>query len=164
MDTIIPRHKWNILRCLGCFLPRLTCIQRTFIRKQLKERYCATCGEYIYNPFKRRKIRHYHYHQGYKYKYIPILCERLVLYPSIQLVEWTRRFPNVMRLIISEKDMYFYNTMKPRYTHRIPAMRLWSMEEWNLMHPDIPLRADTGMKRIVQSPTHDPMFTPGLVI
>lgn len=163
METIIPRHKWNILQYMQGALPNLSCLQKKLIRKQLNERYCATCGEYIYNPFKRRKIRHYHYHQGYKYKYIPIICERLVLYPSTQLVEWTRRFPNVMKLAISEKDIYFYDTIKPRYTHRIPAMRLWTMEEWNLIHPDIQLRPEDGMKRIDRT-TCDPMFTPGLAI
>lgn len=163
METI-PRHKWNIIRYMGCPLPDLTSLQKSFIRKQLNDRYCPICGEYIYNPFQRRKIRHYHYRQGYKFKYIPILCERLVMYPSVQLVEWTRRFPNVMRLIISEKDMYFYNTVKPRYTHRIPAMRLWTMEEWNLMHPEVPLRPEDGLKRIVSTTKCDPMFTPGLAI
>lgn len=160
---VIPRHKWEILRYMGPPLPVLTALQKGVLRKQLEEKYCHRCGEYIYNPYRRRKIRHYH-HRLSKARCQPLLKERLLLHTQSRLVEWTRRFHNVMRLVITPQDMDFYKTRMPRFLHRIPALRMWTMEEWNLLHPDIPVRVEDGLRRLVHNPPVDLLHTPNLVL
>lgn len=131
--NIANRHKWNILKFIGCKLPALSTLQKEIIRKQLDERYCSICGEYIYNPFRKRKIKHYH--SIHNEKFTPLVQKRLLIHPHTQLVEWTRYFPNVMKLIVSDADLFFYNNLKPVFIHRIPSVRMWTIEEWNDLYP-----------------------------
>lgn len=160
---IISRHKWDIVGYVGSALPKLSTLQKEMLRKQLEERYCPTCGEYIYNPFRKRKIRHYH-HLRRKHKFVPILQQRVHVHPRHQLVEWTRQFPHVMRLLISEKDLLFYRNVKPYFIHRIPVVRMWTIDEWNSLYPTIPIWKDDCVQR-VQSIRHlDYLYTPDLMI
>lgn len=164
MDDIIPRHKWNILGYIGSPFHNLTALQKNVLRKQLNEKYCHCCGEYIYNPYRKRKIRHYHHHR-YTVRYKPILYERILIYPQTQLVEWTRRFPHVMRLVLSEKDMFFYNNFRSRFVHRIPSLRMWTIDEWNTIYPDAEIDADDCLKKLINHrTTMDIMHTPSLVL
>lgn len=164
---LITRHKWMILDYIGCCLPVLTNLQKAIIRQQLEERYCPHCGEYIYNPYKRRTIKHYHHSIYKKLKGKHLFYERMVVHPQSQLVEWTRRFPHVMRLVISERDYFFYNVMKPQFIHRIPALRMWTIGEWNLLYPEIPIKKDDVYKSITHSTKGDNLdylYTPHLVL
>jgi len=131
--NVINYHRWNILKFVGCALPTLSTLQKEIIRKQLNERYCPTCGEYIYNPFRKRKIKHYHSLRNHKFTYI--IQKRLLIHPHNQLVEWTRHFPNVMKLIVADADLFFYNDSKPRFVHRIQSVRMWTIDEWNNLYP-----------------------------
>lgn len=162
MQDITPRHKWNIIRYLGCPSPMLSAFQKKMLRKQLDERYCPRCGEYIYNPFNKRKIRHYH-NPRLKHKFLPLLQERLLVHPRNQLVEWTRKFPHVMRLIISEDELLSYKNTRPQFIHRTPSARMWTIEEWNLLYPDVYIWKDDCIQRI-RHPTHlDVLWLPDLV-
>jgi len=134
MNDATTHNKWNIIKFVGCPLPTLSTFQKEIIRKQLNERYCSTCGEYIYNPFRKRKIKHYHLLRNH-HKFTPLIQKRLLIHPRHQLVEWTRHFPNVMKLIVSGADLYFYNKYKPQFVRRIPSVRMWSIEEWNNLCP-----------------------------
>lgn len=163
MDNLVPRHKWEILSFIGSPFPILTAIQKEVLRKQLDQKYCRRCGEYIYNPYRKRKLRHYH-HMGYTIRSKPLLQERLLIHPRSHLVEWRRRFPNVMRLIISESDMFFYNILRPKFVHRIPSLRMWTIDEWNISYPNIMIQEDAGMKRLVNLPMMDTLYTPTLVL
>lgn len=160
---MISRHKWNILQYVGSAIPEMTALQKQMIRKQLEERYCPQCGEYIYNPFRRRKIRHFH-HLRKKHKFTPLLQERIHIHCHHQLVEWKRRFPHVMRLLIVEKDLFFYKNMKPYFVHRIPALRMWTVEEWNTLHPTIYIWKDAGIQQLVSLRLTNLMYTPDLMI
>lgn len=160
---ILPRHKWNILRYVGCALPPLTGIQREIIRNQLSTRYCPECGEYIYNPFKRRRIRHYHRLLRVN-KYQNISHQRIIIHPNHQLVEWTRRNPSVMKLLINDDDIYFYNNMKPCFIHRIPAVRMWTIDEWNTLYPNYAISKTDCLKRLGLLCGTDPLWTPDVVI
>lgn len=159
-----PRHKWNIIKYVGCALPNLSAFQKSIIRKQLNERYCPECGEYIYNPFNKRKIRHYH-HLRTKHKFNAIAHERLRIYPHNQLVEWTRRSPFVMKLITSEEELVFYRGAKPRFVHRIPSLRMWTIDEWNILHPSIYIWKDECFQRLSDKNNGvDFLWTPDLVL
>ena len=163
MKEVKPIHKWHILQYIGCALPQLSSLQKEMIRKQLQDRYCPECGEYIYNPFRRRKIRHLHHLQKKK-KFVPLLQKRVFIYPHNQLVEWTRHFPNVMKLLISEKDLFFYKSFKPQFIHRIPAVRMWTIDEWNTLHPTIYIWKHDCIQRIQYTKHIDCLFTPDLMI
>lgn len=160
---IIPRHKYNVLQYLGSAYPKLSIFQKEIIRKQLDERYCSFCGEYIYNPYRRRRIRHYH-HLRKKAKFVPLIRQRLSIHPRNQLVEWTRRFPNVMRLLTSEKQLLYYQGCKPHFVHRIPAVHMWTIDEWNLLYPTIFIWKHDGSQRIGYTNYLDYLFTPDLVV
>lgn len=156
------RHKWMVLDYIGGALPPLTLLQKTIIRKQLDERYCPQCGEYIYNPYRKRNIRHYH-HLHTKLKFEHLFNERILVHPQSKLVEWRRKFPNVMKLIISEKDLYFYNIIKPQFIHRIPALKMWTIEEWNITYPTISIEKEDGLTRFYYK-GHNTLFTPDLIM
>lgn len=161
---MIPRHKWNIIKYIGCAVPKLSALQKVIIRKQLNERYCPECGEYIYNPFSRRKIRHYH-HLRVKHKFTPLAQERLRIYPSNQLVEWTRRSPHVMKLMLSQEDLVFCRGLKPRFIHRIPAVRMWTIDEWNILHPSVHIWKHDCLQRIKNLDGHvDLLWAPDLLV
>ena len=161
--NMIQRHKWNIVRYFGCALPVLTTFQKEIVRKQLEERYCPKCGEYIYNPFRQRKIRHYH-HALPRYRFNTLPQKRLLIHARHQLVEWTRHFPRVMRLIISEDDLFFYRGIKPHFVHRIPSLRMWTIDEWNTLHPDIPIFKYDCLRRIQHPINLDVLWSPDLVL
>lgn len=160
---VIPRHKWNILDYIGSVLPPLSALQKEMIRKQLEERYCPECGEYIYNPFRRRKIQHFHHLQK-KHKFVPLLQKRVLIHPHNQLVEWTRHFPKVMKLMTLERDIFFYKNFKPQFIHRIPAVRMWTIDEWNTLHPTIYIWKEDCIQRIQYTKDMDCLFTPDLII
>lgn len=159
---IVPHHRWKVIRYIGCALPVLSAFQHEIIRKQLDERYCPHCGEYIYNPFRRRKIRHYH-HLKKKHQFVPLVEQRLVIHPQHFLVEWRRRFPDVMKLILTEKEMFFYNHIKPQFIHRIPALRMWTIDEWNTLNPTLYIWKTDGLTKIKLTPDHEILYTPDLV-
>lgn len=160
---ILPRHKWEIIRFMGCPFPKLACFQKEIIRKQLEERYCSRCGEYIYNPYAKRKIRHYHTYR--KYKYTPLFMKRIKIHPKTQLVEWTRHFPHVMRLLHSSADIVFYGATKPRFSQRIPSLRMWSIDEWNLTYPTMSIwKEDALLGYSARNRVVDVLMTPNLLI
>lgn len=160
---VIPRYQWKILQYIGCAFPQLSALQKEMIRKQLEERYCPECGEYIYNPFRRRKIRHFH-HLRKKHRFVPLLEKRILIHPHNQLVEWTRHFPKVMKLLILERDVFFYKSFKPQFIHRIPAVRMWTIDEWNTLHPTIYIWKHDCIQRIQYTKHIDCLFTPDLII
>lgn len=162
-QKLFTRHKWNILRYIGTALPRLTALQKELIRNQLNTRYCPECGEYIYNPFKRRRIRHYHRLLRLN-KYQRISQQRITIHPNHQLVEWTRRNPLVLKLMINDDDICFYNNMKPRFIHRIPAVRMWTIDEWNILYPNHYIWKTDCLKRLGTLTGTDPLWTPDLVV
>lgn len=161
--TMIPRRKWNILQYIGCPLPVLTAFQKTIIRQQLDQRYCPECGEYIYNPYRKRKIVHHHSRRR-KFNYEPLMKQRILIHSKIQIVEWRRRFPRVMRLITSERDMMFYNNMKPHFIRRIPALRVWSVDEWNIDYPEFFIYKEDRFITLMCSPPKDVLQTPHLLL
>lgn len=168
MKKLVTRHKWMVLDYIGCAVPPLTSLQKSMIRKQLEERYCPHCGEYIYNPYKKRKIKHYH-HSLYKKveSWKHPFYQRIAIYPQCQFVEWQRRFPHVMRLMISDRDLFFYHAIKPQFIHRIPAVRMWSIDEWNLLYPHLPIKKDDGYKRLCSTSfpiSLDFFYTPNLAV
>lgn len=72
-----------------------------------------------------------------------------------------------MRLILSEKDLFFYNdTIKPQFIHRIPAVRMWTIDEWNILHPHVHIKKEDNYKRLAHSPNNklDLLYTPELVV
>lgn len=162
---VISRHKWKIIRYIGSPIPVLSSLQKTTIHKQLDKKYCHQCGEYIYNPYRKRKIRHYHNYHRCSHHYKPLMSERIVIHNRSHLVEWTRRFPNVMRLIISTEDIVFYNNIPQYFVHRIPALRMWTIEEWNMNYPEIRIQTEDGLRRLLpHNFPSDPMFIPSLVL
>ena len=158
--NVLPTHKWDILRYVGCALPQLTAIQKRILREQLDQRYCPVCGEYMYNPYRLRSIRHYH-HLIRKHRFIPLFQKRILIHVHNQLVEWTRRFPQVMRLLISEKNLAF---SPPQFVHRIPAVRMWTIDEWNLLYPILPIWKDGCSKRLNGPHPVDCLYTPNLLV
>ena len=160
---VMPRHKWEILQYLGCALPKLSALQKGMIREQLDRRYCSHCGEYIYNPFRRRNIRHFH-HLHRKHRFVPLLQQRVFIHAHTQLVEWTRRFPHVMRLLISETDLSFYRGFQPQYVHRLCAVRMWTVDEWNTLYPTLPIGREDCLQRIKRTDHIDCLYTPDLVL
>lgn len=158
--NILPRHIWDVIRFMGCPWPKLCGFQKEVIRKQLDERYCSRCGEYMYNPFTKRKIRHYHHPR----KYINLLTRRLRIHPRTHLVEWTRHFPRVMRIIHSSTDIFFYGAVKPRFSKRIPSLRMWSIDEWNVMYPKLYIQEEEGLLRYSKPKGGmDILLTPDLI-
>jgi len=106
----------------------------SMIRMHLDRNYCDVCGEYIYNPFFDRRIRHFH-SRRYRQRHIPLLQQRLRIYNNHMMVEFERRFPRVMTLPLEEdedEDILFL-----RRAARIPALQLWTLEEWNLLYPSM---------------------------
>lgn len=158
METTARRNKWNIVRYIGPVLPKLSGLQNCIIRKQLTERYCHLCGEYIYNPYHNRQVKHYH-HLKYHYKYTPLFEKRVLIHPQSQLVEWTRRFHKVLRLLITESDIIFYKGMKPQFTRRIPSIRMWTINEWNDIHPNIRIFKTDGMTKFTKQSYHNDIDT-----
>ena len=98
------------------------------IRKHLDRHYCRVCGEYMFPLFRDRDMRHIHILK-YRTRYIPLANQRLNFHHRLGLVEWERRFPRVMRLPT-------VNTEAGR-SHRIPALRLWTLIEWNMLYPHL---------------------------
>ena len=154
------RHKWEIIAYTGSPLPALTALQKSMLRKQLDDRYCCRCGEYIYNPYRRRKIRHYHFDNK---RSVPLIYKRIVVHPRIGFVEWVRRFPRVMRLIVSPDDMAFFNA-KPIFVRRIPAVRMWTIDEWNTLYPGLVIPNEDGLKTIRHRKWVDMIQTPDLLV
>lgn len=120
-DTI-GNYRWIIINYLGPKLPVVDKFMKEKIHQHLKEHYCKNCGEYIYNPYTSRHI--HHYHSRHYYKYIPIMKERIRVHNRLQIVEWLRKFPKVLR-IMEGKIL----------SRRIPSCRVWSITEWNMLYP-----------------------------
>lgn len=160
MNTLTTRDKWEVVAYTGPPLPVLTGLQKSIVRKQLDERYCHRCGEYIYNPYRRRRVRHYHFHGK---RPVPLLYKRVVVHPRIGFVEWVRRFPNVMRLMVSPEDMSFFNA-RPVFVRRIPALRMWTIDEWNACHPALAIPNEDGLKTIRKREWVDMLHTPDLAV
>jgi len=156
----IRNNRWAIIDYMGCPLPKLTMIQIIALKTQLRGRYCERCGEYIFNPYPQRKIKHYHV--GKHFKYQPIIKKRILIHPNLHLVEWERRFPRVMRFNLSPEEI-FYGSMKSSF--RILAHRMWSVDEWNIHYPDTPIRLVDGFNRFnLTKPLHNILMTPNLVV
>lgn len=145
------------LSLLGGALPVIPLWLMQHVRNHLDQHYCSTCGEYIYNPYVRRKIRHYHAIK-YRQRYNPILNQRLLIRPQSRMIEWTRRFPHVLRLVLSMKQISSGHTkILPR---RTMSCRLWTIQEWNLFYPSLLVR-ETGLLHLDK---HDPdiLFVPDI--
>lgn len=160
MNTLTTRQKWEVVAYTGSPWPVLSALQKTIIRKQLDERYCARCGEYIYNPYRGRKVRHYHFHSK---KPEPLLYKRVVVHPRMGFVEWQRRFPRVMRLVVSPHDLTYHHG-KPIFVRRIPALRMWTVDEWNTSYPGIAVPNEDGLKTIKKREWVDMLHTPDLAV
>jgi len=133
---------------------------RRHIRRHLCENYCSQCGEYIYNPFTRRKIRHYHAKKFQKYNSLCI--QRLRIYPKLYMVEWERRFPNVMRLMLTKEELMLGIT-KVR-ARRIQSCRIWTIDEWNTYNPSLTISYSYGMRRLPPNDICDILFVPDLTL
>lgn len=160
MKMLTTRHKWEVIAYTGSPWPVLSGLEKSIIRKQLDERYCPRCGEYIYNPYRGRKVRHYHFHGK---RPVPLLYKRVVVHPRVGFVEWARRFPRVMRLVVSPRDMTYFNS-KPIFVRRIPALRMWTIDEWNATYPDLAIPDEDGLKTIRKREWVDMLHTPDLAV
>lgn len=160
-SKMVFRHR--LMSMLGSKFPPIPSWLFGHIRRHLDEHYCQRCGEYIYNPYTRRKIRHYHSSQ-YQQRYHPILYKRLVIRPQSHMVEWTRHFPHVLRLVLS-KDEIRVGLCKI-LSKRIMAYRLWSVEEWNLFYPSLNV-GEAGLVCLSETTTkskkdQDVLFVPDI--
>ena len=123
-------------------------------RKHLNQRYCNICGEYI---FCSREI-HTHHHPFYKNEFQPLLLKRIKIHRSMSLVELQRTNPKV----------YYFpkkNELYPRCSNRIPALFLWTIDEWNQQYPDLTIRKDENYQKLILHPTflkENPLFFPSL--
>jgi len=94
-------------------------------------------------------MRHIHITK-YRTRYIPLANQRLHFHHRLGLIEWERRFPRVMRMPTTIKDA--------GRSHRIPALRLWTLIEWNMLYPHM---RNKGSKRIAtMSPV---LFIPNML-
>lgn len=118
------------------------------IRAHLDRHYCARCGEYMFCSDPERTIRHGHHGRRRRYKIQSMLMTRILFHHDLGVVEWERRFPRVGRL--------------PHATGRaarIPALRLWTREEWDLSYPMMTCKKNEFFTRLRET-SLDPMFVP----
>lgn len=66
-----------------------------------------------------------------------------------------------MRLLLSENDMVF---CPPQFIHRIPAVRMWTMDEWNHLYPTLPIWKEDCSQRIKDTYPVDCLYTPDLLV
>lgn len=126
---IVPHLRSKMIHYLGVLsLPALM----PAIRAHLDCRYCGVCGEYLYNPFPEREIRHWHY-PCHRQRYLPLLEGRIRFHHDLMMVEWERRFPRVMRFPLAQGGV-----LGNRRAVRIPSLQLWSLDEWNLLYSWLP--------------------------
>lgn len=160
-NELLVTSRWRVLSFLGNGLPDIPYWLSFHIRNHLHEHYCHQCGEYIYNPHPNRRVRHYHY--SYRERFNYLMYERVHVHHKSQLMEWTRHFPRVLRLILT-RDEIEYGMIKVR-SNRMLAYRLWSIDEWNMFYPLYSVKND-GMVRL--SPERsilltNVLFTPDLI-
>lgn len=125
------------------------------IRDHIYHRYCRNCGEYLYSPCIDRPV-HQHKHMFYKKKFVPKLMERIKIHHMIGLVE-LERWKNVRVLRFPDK---YGRALK---STRIPALGLWSIDEWNQQYPQLRILREKNNTRITDIPellVQDPLFFP----
>jgi len=132
--------KTDLIHWIGCALPLPCPCIRFAIQSHLKTHYCRVCGEYLkYNSGQRKPVIHLHDRDGKmrwnrKEMYVPPLLQHIHINSDLMIIEWKRRFPQVKRLPIHEVI-----TTNPSYVSipkRIQSIRLWHIDEWNLLYPD----------------------------
>jgi hypothetical protein len=153
--TIVYHLRKNMIQYLGTLQlhPLMS-----MIRAHLDRNYCDVCGEYIYNPFFDRRIRHFH-SKRYRKRYIPLLQQRLRFYNHHMMVEFERRFPRVMRLPL-EEDEEDEDTPLFQRAARIPALQLWTLEEWNLLYPSLACNLHSSRIPHTITPIESSLFIP----
>lgn len=127
------------------------------IRKHLDTHYCAQCGEYMFSRFSSRKLIPHHHHFS-KPCFSPIAIRRLKIHPKLRFVEWERYFPSVCSF-----PVHVNNARVPPRRMRIPAFHLWTIDEWNIMYPELYLNPDDPYHRLVETPRFlldNPLFMP----
>jgi hypothetical protein len=162
-SEIIMVARWRTISFLGNNMPEIPYWLKGYIRNHLNQHYCEKCGEYIYNPYPNRIVRHYHYHTQ---RYNTILYNRIIVHSSSSMLEWGRRFPRVLRLMLSKQEIEAGIT-KVR-ANRMLASRMWTTNEWNLLYPQH--RVDhIGSTKLTVPPKElalldDTLFTPDIVL
>ena len=140
IKTFMLSFKIDLIHWLGCALPLpCPCIRLT-IRNHLKTHYCRVCGEYLkYNKGQRKPVIHLHDYGG-KMKwnrremYVPPLLRHIHINPDLMIFEWRRRFHEMKRLPIHECTSI--NSLYVSIPKRIQSIRLWHIDEWNLLYPE----------------------------
>ena len=141
----------------GTFLPKEK--DWSHIRPHLEKHYCKTCGNYQFFSFTQRDVKQ-HNHTFYKNKFLPILQQRLKIHRNLCLIELERYFSRVCYLPM-EKNNY-----SPLPSKRIPALSLWTIDEWNLVFPEMFIRREDNYNRLVDTPSflgENPLFIPNYV-
>lgn len=125
-------------------------------RIHLDRHYCKKCGEYMSSAYPYRELIP-HNHHYLKPKFFPLAFKRIKIHPKLKLVEWERHFPSVCKFPIG---MYRYTL--PRRS-RIPAFHLWTIQEWNMIYPELRLDPSDRYNRIIDVPPflfENPLFMP----
>jgi hypothetical protein len=131
----------------------------THIRPHLDKHYCKVCGNYQFFSFARKDIKP-HNHFFYKNNFTPILQQRLKIHRSLCLIELERYFSRVCYLPL---EKYNFSASPSK---RIPSLSLWTIDEWNLMFPEMFIRKDDNFHRMVHLPyflQKNPLFIPNYV-
>lgn len=156
-NTNLFRQYPEVRKQIEQFLEKSYCFPTNWrlIQEHIYHRYCRICGEYLYSPCIDRPV-HQHNHIFYKKTFLPKLIERIKIHQKIGWVE-LQRSKNTKVLRFPDKHG---RALKSR---RIPALALWTIDEWNQKFPELKINRSHNYTCIIGIPDfliQNPLFYP----